>query len=35
LQALAEVLRRHPRVLVLLDELYEHIRFDGQAPLTC
>lgn len=30
LQALAEVLRRHPQVLVLLDELYEHIRFDGQ-----
>ncbi|CAM3128962.1 aspartate aminotransferase [Pseudomonas floridensis] len=32
LQALAEVLRRHPRVLILLDELYEHIRFDGQPP---
>ncbi|MBX8513998.1 aminotransferase class I/II-fold pyridoxal phosphate-dependent enzyme [Pseudomonas cichorii] len=30
LLALAEVLRRHPQVLVLLDELYEHIRFDGQ-----
>jgi aspartate aminotransferase len=30
LQAIAEVLRRHPQVLVLLDELYEHIRFDGQ-----
>jgi aspartate aminotransferase len=30
LQALAEVLRRHPQVLILLDELYEHIRFDGQ-----
>ncbi|MFJ4142495.1 aminotransferase class I/II-fold pyridoxal phosphate-dependent enzyme [Pseudomonas sp. NPDC089734] len=29
LLALAEVLRRHPQVLVLLDELYEHIRFDG------
>jgi len=29
LQALAEVLRRHPQVLILLDELYEHIRFDG------
>ena len=29
LRALAEVLRRHPQVLVLLDELYEHIRFDG------
>ncbi|KOY00708.1 aminotransferase class I/II-fold pyridoxal phosphate-dependent enzyme [Pseudomonas nunensis] len=34
LQALAEVLRRHPQVLVLLDELYEHIRFDGQPPLS-
>ena len=32
LQALAEVLRRHPQVLILLDELYEHIRFDGQPP---
>jgi len=31
LQALAEVLRRHPDVLILLDELYEHIRFDGRA----
>ncbi|MBX8486600.1 aminotransferase class I/II-fold pyridoxal phosphate-dependent enzyme [Pseudomonas cichorii] len=30
LLALADVLRRHPQVLVLLDELYEHIRFDGQ-----
>jgi aspartate aminotransferase len=30
LQALAAVLRRHPQVLVLLDELYEHIRFDGR-----
>ncbi|KPH02285.1 aspartate aminotransferase [Pseudomonas sp. RIT-PI-q] len=30
LHALAEVLRRHPQVLILLDELYEHIRFDGQ-----
>ncbi|KPN90300.1 aminotransferase class I/II-fold pyridoxal phosphate-dependent enzyme [Pseudomonas nunensis] len=34
LQALAEVLRRHPHVLILLDELYEHIRFDGQQPLS-
>jgi len=30
LQALAEVLRRHSHVLILLDELYEHIRFDGR-----
>ena len=34
LRALAEVLRRHPQVLVLLDELYEHIRFDSQPPLN-
>lgn len=32
LQAIAEVLRRHPQVLILLDELYEHIRFDGSPP---
>ncbi|WPN65946.1 aminotransferase class I/II-fold pyridoxal phosphate-dependent enzyme [Pseudomonas sp. P9_35] len=31
LQGLAQVLRRHPHVLILLDELYEHIRFDGRA----
>lgn len=29
LQGLAQVLRRHPHMLILLDELYEHIRFDG------
>jgi aspartate aminotransferase len=29
--ALAQVLRRHPLVLLLLDELYEHVRFD-QRP---
>jgi aspartate aminotransferase len=29
--ALAQVLRRHPQVLLLLDELYEHVRFD-QRP---
>ncbi|MHC8381043.1 aminotransferase class I/II-fold pyridoxal phosphate-dependent enzyme [Pseudomonas sp. LB3P14] len=34
LQALAEVLRRHPQVLILLDELYEHIRFDGHPALS-
>jgi aspartate aminotransferase len=32
--ALAEVLRCHPQIAVLLDELYEHIRFDGQPPLS-
>lgn len=31
---MAHVLRRHPNVLILLDELYEHIRFDGQAALS-
>ncbi len=28
LQALAEVLRRHPQVWVLSDDIYEHLRFD-------
>jgi aspartate aminotransferase len=27
--ALAEVLLRHPHVLVMTDDIYEHIRFDG------
>lgn len=30
LSALAAVLRQHPQVLVLLDELYEHVLFDGR-----
>ena len=34
LLALADVLRRHPHVLVLLDELYEHIRFDDRQALN-
>ncbi|OCR21492.1 aspartate aminotransferase [Pseudomonas syringae] len=34
LLALAEVLRGHPQVLVLLDELYEHIRFDNHSALN-
>jgi len=29
-RALAEVLARHPHVLVMTDDIYEHIRFDGQ-----
>lgn len=29
LQALADVLREHPQVLVMLDDLYEQILFDG------
>ena len=28
-RALAEVLARHPDVLVMTDDIYEHIRFDG------
>ena len=30
LQALGDVLARHPQVLVLSDEIYEHIIFDGR-----
>jgi aspartate aminotransferase len=29
-RALADVLSRHPHVLVMTDDIYEHIRFDGQ-----
>jgi aspartate aminotransferase len=29
LRALADVLLRHPQVMVLTDDIYEHIRFDG------
>ena len=29
-RALADVLTRHPHVLVMTDDIYEHIRFDGQ-----
>lgn len=29
-RALAQVLARHPDVLVMTDDIYEHIRFDGQ-----
>lgn len=28
-KALAEVLARHPQVMVMTDDIYEHIRFDG------
>ncbi|HMC48352.1 MAG TPA: aminotransferase class I/II-fold pyridoxal phosphate-dependent enzyme, partial [Caballeronia sp.] len=31
LRALADVLVRHPHVLILTDDIYEHIRFDDQA----
>ena len=30
LQALTEVLMRHPQVMVMTDDIYEHIRFDDQ-----
>jgi aspartate aminotransferase len=29
LKALAEVLRKHPRIYILSDEIYEHINFSG------
>ena len=29
-RALADVLVRHPHVMVMTDDIYEHIRFDGQ-----
>jgi aspartate aminotransferase len=34
LQALAEVLRRHPQVHVLTDDMYEHLVYDGFAFAT-
>ncbi len=33
LKQLAEVLRRHPHVLILWDEMYEHIWFTDEAPV--
>lgn len=30
-RALAKVLAKHPHVLVMTDDIYEHIRFDGQS----
>lgn len=30
LEALAEVLRKYPRILICSDEIYEHIRFEGE-----
>jgi aspartate aminotransferase len=32
LRALADVLMRHPQVMVLTDDIYEHIRFSDAAP---
>ncbi|WP_290684646.1 MULTISPECIES: pyridoxal phosphate-dependent aminotransferase [unclassified Haematobacter] len=34
LAALAEVLRRHPRVWVMTDEIYEHLIYDGNEAVT-
>jgi aspartate aminotransferase len=34
LEGIANVLRRHPQVLIMSDEIYEHICFDGVAPLS-
>ena len=34
LEAVAEVLRRHPRVHVLSDEIYEHLVYDGHAHVS-
>ena len=34
LTALAEVLRRHPQVWVLTDDIYEHLIYDGQPFAT-
>jgi aspartate aminotransferase len=34
LEALAGVVRRHPRLLVMTDEIYEHIVFDGLRALS-
>ena len=34
LQAIAEVLRRHPQIWVLSDDIYEHLLFDGFAYAT-
>jgi aspartate aminotransferase len=34
LRALADVLLRHPRVWILSDDIYEHIRYDGRRFFT-
>jgi aspartate aminotransferase len=34
LQALAEVLRRHPHVLIMSDEIYEHFVYDTQRHVS-
>ena len=32
LKAIAEVLRRHPHVWIMTDDMYEHILYDGFDP---
>ena len=34
LRALAEVLLRHPQVLIMSDDMYEHLLYDGQSFAT-
>ncbi len=34
LKALAAVLRRHPQVLIMVDDMYEHLAYDGFAFTT-
>ncbi|HHI88696.1 MAG TPA: pyridoxal phosphate-dependent aminotransferase, partial [Hellea balneolensis] len=34
LQGLGEVLARHPHVMVLSDDIYEHVRYDGRGFAT-
>eukprot|EP00002_Diphylleia_rotans_P006763 TRINITY_DN1614_c0_g1_i1.p1 TRINITY_DN1614_c0_g1~~TRINITY_DN1614_c0_g1_i1.p1 ORF type:complete len:584 (+),score=123.88 TRINITY_DN1614_c0_g1_i1:74-1825(+) len=34
LESIAEVLRRHPQVLILSDEIYEHLIFDGEEHVS-
>jgi len=34
LQALADVLRKHPNVWILTDDIYEHLLYDGRAFYT-
>ncbi len=34
LAAIAAVMRRHPHVWILADDMYEHLRFDGQRHAT-
>ena len=31
---IARVMRRHPHVWIMCDDLYEHLRYDGLSPMT-